>query len=383
MKQRLVKTHSEKFKTDPEFCVFAPGRVNVIGEHTDYNGGLVMPMALDKGIYVSISRNQSNSMRINSLDFNEYREFDLVDLRPDKDIIWANCPKGIAFVIMDNGHAISGIDITITGNLSMGAGLSSSAAVEVAVGFALNRLFNLNIPENDLAFMCQRAEHEFTGAKCGIMDQLISLHGKKDHLLMLNCADLTFDHIPFQGQNIGMIITNSNVKHDLSAAGGYNERRKECDEIFRIIRGIQSNVKTISEFTLEQLESSRSAFSGILYKRLRHILSENQRVQLTAENLKTGNFNEVGSLLTRSHCSLKNDYEVSCDELDWLVDMAHSVKGVYGSRMTGGGFGGSVVTLIEKDGLEGYKAALAGYSKEFGIEPEVYEAVPSDGAREI
>ncbi|OGJ93710.1 MAG: galactokinase [Candidatus Raymondbacteria bacterium RifOxyC12_full_50_8] len=382
MKTKLVRNHQQKFHFPPAFCVFAPGRINFIGEHTDYNGGLVMPMALDKGVYVAISPNGDRMLRIQSLDFNQYAEFSLEGLAPDPSAMWANCPKGIVRMLQDKGCAVPGADITITGDLPIGAGLSSSAAVEVAVGFAVKRMFNLNVSDIDLAFLCQKAEHEFTGAKCGIMDQMISILGKKRTLMKLSCADLEYEYIPFKFSGVSILITNSRVSHNL-AQGEYNVRRTECAQIFEMIRTMNSDAATISDFSLKEMGENEYFFRGTLYNRLLHILSENYRVRKMARMLKDGDLYAVGDLLYESHKSMRDHYEVSCPELDWLVDNASQIPGVYGARMTGGGFGGCTITLLKQSAEKAYIASLDQYVKEFGIEPEVYTAVPSDGVRVI
>lgn len=382
MKSKLIKDHNHIFHTKPALTVFAPGRVNFIGEHTDYNGGLVMPMAIDKGIYVAISKNDNPFLSINSTDFGKRREFLLENLTPDKEEAWANCPKGIAKVIQDNHYELSGVDITIEGDIPLGAGLSSSAAVEVGVGFALSELFGLNIRPQDLAFMCQQAEHDFTGAKCGIMDQMSSIFGKKGMAIKIDCKTLEKEEIPLGHKNINFVITNTSVKHDLST-GGYNVRRKECAEIFEIAKSISPDIETVSDFSYEKLLSKKDSFPETLYHRFHHILAENNRVTECAAALESNNFERVGKLLTESHESLADDYEVSCRELDWLVDNANSIEGVYGSRMTGGGFGGCTITMLDSKALEPYIASLEEYAAKFKISPEVYDAIPSAGARVI
>ena len=382
MKKRLIRRHRQKFGRAPTYCVFAPGRINFIGEHTDYSGGLVMPMALSMGIYVAISPNDNGLLRIQSLDFGEYGEFPMDDLHPDAAAVWANCPKGVVRMLLDGGYAISGADLTITGDLPIGAGLSSSAAVEVAVGFAARKLFDVAVGDQDLAALCQKAEHVFTGAQCGIMDQTISILGRRRTLLKLSCADLSYDYIPFTRRGVSILITNSHVAHNL-AQGEYNVRRAECARIFKAIRTVNRAAQNISDFTLAEFEKHRRLFKGKLRGRLQHILSENERVKKMEQALKDGDLVAAGRLLYESHASLRDDYEVSCAELDWLVSNAAGIPGVYGSRMTGGGFGGCTITLMRNAAIGSYRASLRKYAGTFGVRPEVYMAVPSDGARVI
>jgi len=380
--QALIKRHSSKFGKAPETTVFAPGRVNFIGEHTDYNGGLVMPLALDMGVYAAASRNTLGLLRIHSLDFRKYGEFDLKSLKPEKKETWANCPMGMVQMMIEAGRKVSGLDLTMTGNLPMGAGLSSSAAAEVAAGFAVKELFHIKLEGIRLALLGQKAEHEFTGAKCGIMDQAISVLGRKDSLLKLSCRDLSYDYIPFKPKGLKLLIVNSGVRHNL-AQGEYNIRRKECADAFHIAQKIKPGIECLSDFTLDLLEENRIRFPGKIYARCHHVLSENARVKSAAARLARDDFASVGQLMFESHESLRRDYEVSCEELDWLVDRAKAQKGVLGARMTGGGFGGCVIALVEEKAEESFRESLKGYKKEFKKAPQIYEAIASDGARTI
>ncbi|MFH0920412.1 MAG: galactokinase [Fibrobacterota bacterium] len=382
MIQKLVQNHQQKFNMAPDKRVFAPGRVNFIGEHTDYNGGWVMPLALDKGIYAAVSKNGSRLLRIQSLDYNAYAEFDIDTLKPDTALTWANGPKGIVSVIRANGHTIEGFDLTLTGNIPIGAGLSSSAAVEVAVGFAVKELFGLSFDNVALAKMSQKAEHAFTGTKCGIMDPMISVLGKEKMLLTLSCADLSYLYSPLELGDAALLIVNSKVKHHL-AESAYNKRREECAEIMDLLCKAGNGLKNLSDYSLDALKAANSLLPPVLYRRLHHVLSENERVQQVSYKLKGKNLKAVGELLTQSHISLRDNYEVSCEELDWLVDNALAVTGVYGARMTGGGFGGCVIVLLKKKSRDVYKKSLDGYRARFNVLPEIYEAVPSAGVRVI
>lgn len=382
MKEKAKTSHSQRFGALPDCCVFAPGRVNFIGEHTDYNGGLVMPLALQMGVTVAASKNRSGLLRIQSVDFDKYGEFPLENLSPDKEADWANCPKGIIRMMLDKGLPVGGLDITITGNLPIGAGLSSSAAVEVATGLAAATLFGIDIDRTELALLAQKAEHAFTGTQCGIMDMMISARGRKDHLMILSCHDLKIEYAPFNLGNAALLVVNSRVKHNL-ADSEYNTRRRECAEALALARKDMPYLKTLSDYPLDQLVSGKEQYPPVLYKRFHHVLSENNRVRKTADALAKNNMALAGALLLDSHSSLRDDYEVSCVELDWLVDSARGVKGVYGARMTGGGFGGCVIVLLEKTAVAVYRESLNGYSRKFGITPEIYEALPGNGARVV
>lgn len=382
LKEKLIKAHTDKFGTKPEITAFAPGRVNFIGEHTDYNGGLVMPLALNMGVYAAISKNTLGKVRILSLDFDQYGEFDLDVMKPDPKQGWANCPKGMIQMLQNAGCKMTGIDLSMTGDLPMGSGLSSSAAAEVATGFAVKELFRYASDGLKLALLAQKAEHEFTGTLCGIMDQAISVMGRRNSLLQLSCRDLKFEYAPFQLKGLKLLIVNSGVKHNL-AQGEYNVRRRECEEALNVARKIKPGIETLSDFPIDLLEENKLRFADIPFKRARHVLGENHRVRSTVKRLSEEDFTAVGNLLVESHRSLQKDYAVSCEELDFLVDHAVEQKGVLGARMTGGGFGGCVIVLLE-EGLEpAYRDSLKDYQKTFGIVAQVYEAVASDGARRL
>ncbi len=379
---KLIDFHLAKFKTKPKLIALAPGRVNFIGEHTDYNGGLVMPLALNMGVYSAVSENNKGLLRIQSLDFNKYEEFEISSLQPDNISTWANCPKGIIKMLINAGCSVKGVDLTMTGDIPIGAGLSSSAAAEVSAGFAVKELFSFTIDGIKLALLAQKSEHEFLGTKCGIMDQAISILGKKDTLFKLSCNDLSFDYIPFRMTDMKLLIINSGVKHNL-AAGEYNIRRAQCDEAFKIAKNVNPGIETLSDFSLELLDKNRNLFSDILYQRCHHVLSENLRLLEVARCLALDDFVSVGRLLTESHRSLQKDYEVSCPELDFLVDLSLKQAGVLGARMTGGGFGGCIIVLIQEKGEGIFKKSLSAYKREYDINPVVFEAVSSDGAKII
>jgi galactokinase len=381
-KSTIANYHLKKFKTSAEVVVFAPGRVNFIGEHTDYNGGLVMPLALDRGVWAAVSRNRKGLLRIQSLDFRKYGEFGIGSLKPEKKKTWANCPMGMVQMMIRAGRKIPGLDLTMTGNLPIGAGLSSSAAAEVATGFAVKELFGFGLEGLRLALLAQQAEHEFTGAKCGIMDQAISVLGKKDTLLKLSCRDLGFDYIPFNPKGLKLLIVNTGVRHNL-AHGEYNLRRKECGEAFCIAKKITPDIESLSDFTPDLLEENKIRFPGKLFNRAKHVLSENGRVKTVAAALARDDFVAVGREMATSHKSLQEDFEVSCVELDFLVDHAMEQEGVLGARMTGGGFGGCMIVLLEEKAEKRFRQSLKAYQKEFKVEPQVYEARASAGARTL
>lgn len=380
--QRLPSAHEKAFGRAPEKIAFAPGRVNFIGEHTDYNGGLVMPLALEQGVYAAASRNGSGRLRLRSLDFGQSAEFDMASLAPDPAQAWANCPKGVAALLNREAGGLSGVDLTLSGDLPVGAGLSSSAAAEVAVGTVLAALFGLKVQGMALALLAQKAEHEFTGTRCGIMDQAVSVLGKKERLLRLNCRDLSATHVPFELHGLKLFVVNSGVKHNL-ADGEYNRRRSECGEALAIARTLRPGLIDLSALTLQELEENRDRFPGVVCRRARHVLSENGRVDGVAEALPRADFETVGRLMNESHQSLGKDYEVTCVETDFLAEGLKAIPGVRGARMTGGGFGGSVIVLAEPSAGGGIRALLGDYENRYHVKPGLFEARASDGTRLI
>lgn len=379
MVQRLRRAHEERFGRSPEVAAFAPGRVNFIGEHTDYNGGLTMPLALQLGIYAAASRNPSGRLRLLSLDFKDFAEVDFTSGAGTAPA-WTACPRGMAALLNREKGGIGGADLTLTGNLPVGAGLSSSAAAEVAVGTALAALFGIKCEGISLALLAQKAEHEFTGTQCGIMDQAISVLGKQDRLLRLNCRDLSYDHAPFAITGLKLWVINSGVKHNL-ADGEYNRRRSECAEALSVARKVRPGLPDLSAFPLADLQEHRTAFAATSFRRARHVLSENLRVNHAARALEKGDFSAVGRLMNESHASLKNDYEVTCPETDFLAGRLSGLPGVLGARMTGGGFGGSVIALANEESEPAIRTLLKQYEAAFQATATLFEAQASEGAR--
>ena len=338
----------------------APGRVNLIGEHTDYNQGFVMPMAIDRFTRVSIAPREDGKLVLTSLG--ERIELDELVKRDH----WSDYVAGVAWVLRSEGVPLHGADLQIEGNVPVGAGLSSSASVEVAAGLAFLALSGLALPRPDLAVLCQRAENEFVGMRCGVMDQFISCCGEAGKALLLDCRDLSYRLLPIPA-GVRVVIANSMVKHAL-AGGEYNQRRAECEEGCRRL-GVTS-LRDASDL---------SPLSGVVLKRCRHVVSENQRVLDAGRALESGDLAGFGRLMHESHASLRDDFEVSCPEVDRLVELATDFPGVYGSRMTGGGFGGCTVSLVEA----GAVASFAAHLKQGYPSVEIYDCVASEGGREV
>jgi galactokinase len=360
----------------------APGRVNLIGEHTDYNDGFVMPAAIDFSTWVQISPLDERRLQIFSKNFNEEVEVDLDDRTLAARGHWSDYPVGVAVELERAGHRLRGARLRIRGEVPIGSGLSSSAAIEVATACALVANSELQIDKRELAMLCQRAENEFVGARVGIMDQFISLFGHAQKALLLDCRSLEFKLLPLP-DNVRLIICNTMVKHEL-ASSAYNERRAQCEAGVEYLAKFVPNVTALRDVTIEQLEAHREGLPDVIYRRCRHVITENGRVLAAGEALERGDLNRFGELMAASHQSLRDDYEVSSEELDLMVEIAEKIDGVYGTRMTGGGFGGCTVNLVREGKADEFRARVAArYEHETKLRPEIYVCSVANGAEEV
>jgi len=360
----------------------APGRVNLIGEHTDYNDGFVLPAAINFSTWVTLAPLQDNLLEIFSENFNEQIAIRLgdADIKPRGH--WSDYVIGVAVVLQKAGHSLRGAHLKIRGEVPIGSGLSSSAALEVATACALVANSNLNIDRLELAKLCRRAENEFVGARVGIMDQFVSLHGKANKALLLDCRSLHYELRPMS-TDTSLVVCNTMVKHEL-ASSKYNQRREECEAGVKHLAQMLPNVTALRDVTLEQLDRYGKNMPGVIYRRCRHVVTENARTLEAGEALVSNDLNRFGQLMYESHRSLRDDYEVSCVELDLMVDLASKTEGVYGARMTGGGFGGCTVNLVAREQEENFKRFVAeGYERETSLKPEIFVCEPSDGAGEV
>jgi galactokinase len=359
----------------------APGRVNLIGEHTDYNEGFVMPAAIDFYTSVAIAPRSDTKVNIRSQSFDDALSFDLNDgFRPQHN--WSDYVIGVIDQIKRAGECLHGADILVHGEVPIGAGLSSSAAIEVAVAFALLNAKHVSIDRKKLALLCQRAENEFVGMRCGIMDQFISCNGRRDHALMLDCRSLEFKLLPL-APTTRMVICNTMVKHQ-HASGEYNQRRADCEEGVQILRESLPSIRSLRDVSPEQLEQHREKLPPVIYRRCRHVVTENARVERAAEMLQANNLQTFGELMGESHRSLRDDYEVSSRELDTMVEIAGKQPGVYGARMTGGGFGGCTINLVASEHAEAFRKHItAKYEAATGLKPDVYITTAADGVASV
>ncbi|MDB6136309.1 MAG: Galactokinase [Verrucomicrobiales bacterium] len=354
------------------WVVSAPGRVNLIGEHVDYNGGLVLPAAIDRRVVLTAWPLGRGRLRLRSRHAEREVEIDLLQPLQKGEPSWANYIKGVAAGFQRLGITVPGLDVEIDSTVPAGAGLSSSAALEVAVATLLEEVTGCRLDPTEKALLCQRAEHEFAGVPCGIMDQFASVHGREGHALLLDCRDQTFEHIPMSDPAVSLVIFDTKVKHRL-AGSAYARRRASCEAAAAAL-----GVETLREATLEQLEAAN--LDEETHRRARHVITEIARTADAAAALKSGAWAAAGDLMRASHRSLRDDFEVSCPELDFAADTAAVLEGVYGCRMTGGGFGGCVVGLVATEAVGEISDRLSvAYQKHTGIEPAVFLTRPSGG----
>lgn len=383
MKETVLKKFEELYGDAGGANVyFAPGRVNMIGEHTDYNGGHVFPCALTIGTYAAVKKRADRKLRFYSMNFEKLGvvESSLDDLTPSDAAGWTNYPKGVMWAFAERGMKMDcGLDIVLNGNIPNGSGLSSSASLEVLTGFYLRDLFGFDVTNVDLALIGQYSENNFNGMNCGIMDQFASAMGKKDNAIFLDTADLSYQYAPLVLDGAKIIVTNSNVKHSL-VNSGYNTRRSESEQALADLQKVVK-IESLGDLTEEEFEANKSAIGdAVCAKRAKHAVYENRRTIRAVEALKENNLKEFGELMNASHVSLRDDYEVSCDEIDVLVEEAWKVDGVIGSRITGGGFGGCTVSIVKDEAVEAFKEKVgAAYRERVGKDADFYVVEIGDG----
>ena len=354
----------------------APGRINLIGEHTDYNDGFVMPAAVDLDCWVAIAPAATRTVEVHSANFKQNRTFHLDQPQPLRD--WSDYIQGVAAMLQQSGYRLPGAKMLVASDVPMGSGLSSSAALEVAAGLALLDLQPASWNRLQLAQLCRRAENEFVGARCGIMDQFVSCNGKAGHLVLLDCRSLEARYLPVP-EDARWVICNTMVKHAI-AAGEYNVRRSQCEEGVSLLSGGLPGITSLRDVSLEDLERLRAALPPVIHKRCLHVITENHRVHWAAAALEQRLLQRFGHLMSESHRSLRDDYEVSCPELDLMVDLANKVNGVYGARMTGGGFGGCTVNLVAAKAVPEFTSKIAKtYQARMGVVPEIRVSTASEG----
>jgi len=376
----VLKHFGENFSGSPKLY-FSPGRINLIGEHIDYNDGFVMPAAIDKGIYFAIDENQTDTLHFYSIDFNEHFAISIQDIQINNG--WRNYVLSVVNEFKLLGVSLKGFNCVFEGDIPLGAGMSSSAALEGGLAFALNEMFSVGLSREDLALLCQRAEHNFPNVKCGIMDQFANMMGKKDQVILLDCKTLQHSYFPLVNEGNKIVLINSKVHHSL-AAGEYNIRRQRCEQGLAILRSLLS-IQSFRDITsADELEIGKSAMTFEQYNCCKYVVEEIGRTKTAAKLLQSNDMQGFGKLMYATHEGLSKLYEVSCSELDFLVDQAKLFPAVIGSRLMGGGFGGCTINLVEATGVENFiEQTIIAYEQQFKIHSEAYIVATSDGTANL
>lgn len=371
LRKKVKKEFTERFEGEP-VIILSPGRVNLIGEHTDYNDGFVLPAAIDKVIVLAIMDNQTNKVRSFSSDMNESIEIDLSKESGKQEFHWANYIKGIIAELRERDIFVKGFDLVFGGNIPIGAGMSSSAALEGGLLLGLKTLFGFELSKSEMARTGQLTEHNHVGVRCGIMDQFINIHGQKGQALKLDCRTLDYEMVPFNREDLSIVLCNSKVSHNL-ASSEYNVRRTQCEEGVDILKNYDPDIKNLRDVSLELIQEHKNELPTLVYQRCRFVIEENQRVLDGCKDLEQGDITSFGKRMYDSHTGLSKDYEVSCSELDALVEIAKNVPGVIGARMMGGGFGGCTINLVEERKVDVFVQLISTeYKSRTGIDPEIY-----------
>jgi galactokinase len=381
--ERIRALFRERFGNAAPFLFRAPGRVNLIGEHTDYNEGYVLPAAIDRDAVMAASPRPDRQVRLYSANLDAGFAFALDDIQHDAEQTWSNYPRGVAWALEERGLRLAGLDAVIESTVPLGGGLSSSAALEVATAIAFQSLAGFEMAPEEMARVCQKAENDFVGMPCGIMDQFIACLGRRDHALLIDCRSLAYEHVPLGLTDHALVVVDTGVRREL-AASEYRVRRRECEQGAALLRAVIPQVRSLRDLSPADLERHRKRLPEVIYRRCRHVVTENARVLESVAALRRHDLEAFGRLMWASHESLRDDYEVSCGELDLLVKIARSAPGVLGSRMVGGGFGGCTVTLAARPALAAFReATTARYTRETGREPRITVCAVTDGAGPI
>ncbi|HHT27133.1 MAG TPA: galactokinase [Firmicutes bacterium] len=359
----------------------APGRVNLIGEHTDYNDGFVLPIAINRDMLLVGAPRNDRQVRVYSLDMQQENVVNLDDITFDESMRWSNYVRGVLHVLQEAGYSVAGMDMVMTGNVPQGAGLSSSAALEVGVLMLSSCLSGFTVPGVEAAKLCQRAENNFVGVNCGIMDQFISRLGAENSALLIDCRSLSYRHIPWSESQVRLLVVDTRVKRGL-VDSEYNRRRSECETGVKILAQVIPGIRALRDVSLEQLQTYKHLLPDSVYARCLHVVGENQRVSAAAQALENNAWSRLGSLMYESHADLRDLYQVSCRELDLVVELAQTVSGVYGARMTGAGFGGCAIVLVQEEAVESLQDVIRSkFTAETGHEPGLLLTGAAAGAR--
>ncbi|MDY4551759.1 MAG: galactokinase [Parabacteroides sp.] len=380
MQEKIRAKFQELFNTTGSLYA-SPGRINLIGEHTDYNNGFVFPGAVDKGMIAEIKLNGTDKVRAFALDLNDYAEFGMNE-EDAPEASWARYIFGVCREVIKRGGKIAGFDTAFAGDVPLGAGMSSSAALESTYAFALNDMFDLGIEKYELAKIGQATEHNYCGVKCGIMDQFASVFGRDGSLIRLDCRSGEYQYFPWHPKGYRLVLVNSCVKHEL-AGSPYNERRLQCEHVAEVIKQTHPEVESLRDASMEMLEEVKSQITADEYKRARYVIGEVVRVLTVCDALEKDDYETVGKMMYETHYGLSKEYEVSCEELDFLNDKAKKC-GVTGSRIMGGGFGGCTINLVKDELYDQFvKEVVPAFTEKYGHEPKIYDVVIGDGSRKL
>ena len=370
-------------ETNYDLVVSSPGRINIIGEHTDYNNGFVLPTAIDKEINFKFKKHDNpENCTVRSINFDTSFTFSLNDVKPGEKQ-WANYILGVIYEIQQLTDKLGGFDCSLSSDIPVGSGISSSAALECGLAYGLNELYDLGLTKIQIVEIGQRAEHNYVGTKCGIMDQFASVMSEKDHVILLDCESLDYKHVPIHIAPYKLLLLNTNVSHNL-ASGEYNTRRAQCEEGVAVIRKKYAEVKSLRDVSLEMLAEFKAELSEVVFRRCSYVIQEKERVMGAVEALKNNELAKLGQFMYETHAGLSKDYEVSCPELDFLVEFSKDYPQVLGARMMGGGFGGCTLNIIHPDAIEEFtEAASKAYFEKFQIKLTYFEALPREGTKTL
>jgi galactokinase len=378
----LIQTFQDQFHEQPKLF-HAPGRINLIGEHTDYNDGFVMPFAIDRGITLAVSPRSDRLLIVHSIEFRESIQIDLKLPERRASGNWSDYVEGIARCLLERGCKVTGANIVISSSISIGSGLSSSAALEIALAFSLLSLNDQYLDPLDVVLLAQEAEHRYVGTLSGIMDQFVAMFGRRNNCLLIDCRSLQYRALSLQSLQAAFVVCNTGIQHQL-ASSEYNRRRFECEEGLRQIQNSIHSAISLRDVSYKEFSRLENTISEPFRRRCRHVITENLRTMDAASTLEAGDLCGLGELMYASHASLRMDYEVTCAELDALVDVAHKVPGVFGARMTGGGFGGCTINLMKHGAVSDFtRTTQKAYHERFGSVPDIFEVHPSGGVRQV
>jgi galactokinase len=384
LEARVREAFRERFAQEPLAVVRSPGRVNLIGEHTDYNDGFVFPVAINRAVWVAAAPRADRRAVVHTLDLDDVADFGLEPVEREEVGHWSNYVRGVAALLQEKGHAIPGLHAVLTSDVPIGAGLSSSAALETALALAWQALGGFDIDRVELALLCQEADHRYVGSLCGIMDQYIALLGRREHALLIDCRSLEYELVPLPLERDGgtaIVVCDTGVSRALAAGSAYNERRASCHEGVRLMAAHLPGIKALRDVSMEQFRELADTLPEVVRKRCRHIVGEDVRTLAGVDALRRGDLAAFGELMKESHVSMRDDYEASSPELDTLVEAAWQVEGCYGSRLTGAGFGGCTVSLVAVGTLADFRERVGGaYEKAFGRRPVIYTCSAENGA---